>query len=341
MTIQLDELSISPIHLSCAGKVFNIRTAILTCPVGQADRRLHRLLNGLETGSIGGFARINNVAGEIVTLSDDKLSQWANWTETNLHRGIRPDVLGQQMRAAGLSAEETTEILGPANGAVTDVVDHQAIASCSITRRAEATPGLKKLFTKKAQVFTWEDFMSPEDCARTISLIEGRLRPSTVTDTRGDARVRTSSTCDLGEIVDPFVYELDVRMSQALGIHWSYSEPNQGQKYLVGQEFKSHTDYFEPGTPEFLPNTGERGQRTWTFMVYLNSTPEGGATRFPRLEKLFRPKQGMAVIWNNLTPEGTPNPYTLHHGMKPRRGEKYIITKWFREKGWGPMLLDD
>jgi prolyl 4-hydroxylase len=242
------------------------------------------------------------------------------------------------MSRSGVTDAGIRDVLGPAYGAKTEPVDHAAIASCAIAERAQNNPDIRKLYTRKAQVFTWENFLSPEDCARTIALTEQHLRPSTVTDTRGDTAVRTSSTCDLGEIIDPFVYELDIRISEALGIHWSYSEPNQGQKYLVGQEFKSHTDYFEPNTPEFLPNTGERGQRTWTFMVYLNTTPEGGATRFPRLGKLFRPKEGMAVIWNNLNPDGSVNPHTLHHGMKPRQGEKYIITKWFREKGWGPMF---
>lgn len=275
-----------------------------------------------------------------MSLSTIKQSEWARWVETNLHRGIQPEMLCLEMKKAGLTDDDIKLALGPAHNAVTAPVDHLAIATCAITRKAEAHPDIRQLVTRKAQVFTWENFMSEDECRRTVALIDGHLRPSTVTDARGDAHVRTSSTCDLGEIVDPFVYELDRKIADAIGIHWSYSEPNQGQKYLVGQEFKSHTDYFEPNTAEFLPNTGERGQRTWTFMVYLNSTPEGGATRFPRLEKLFRPKQGTAVIWNNLNPDGSVNPFTLHHGMKPRRGEKYIITKWFREKGWGPMLLD-
>ncbi|MAP96102.1 MAG: oxygenase [Ponticaulis sp.] len=230
--------------------------------------------------------------------------------------------------------------MGSSFDARSDIVDHEAIANCRITKRVSETPGLKKLATRKAQVFTWENFLTPEECQQTIAMIDGHLRPSTVTDDRGDARVRTSSTCDLGDIVDPFVNELDRKIAEGLGIHWAYAEPNQGQKYEIGQEFKSHTDYFEPNSPEYLPNTGERGQRTWTFMIYLNSTPEGGATRFPRLDKLFRPKEGMAVVWNNLNPDGSINPWTLHHGMKPRKGEKYIITKWFREKGWGPMFLE-
>ena len=275
-----------------------------------------------------------------MALTEQMRKDWTDWVWTNLHRGIAPKSLSLELRRNHFSEDDIREIFGPAYEAETDVVDHKAISECAITRRLETTPGLRKLFTKKAQVFTWENFLTPEECRETINRIDQHLRPSTVTDTRGDARVRTSSTCDLGNGMDPFIFALDEKIAAALGIHWSYSEPNQGQKYEVGQEFKQHTDYFEPGTAEYAPNTDERGQRTWTFMIYLNETPEGGATRFPRLDKLFRPKEGMAVAWNNLTPDGQPNPWTLHHGMKPRQGEKYIITKWFREKGWGPMFWE-
>lgn len=275
-----------------------------------------------------------------MALSEKPLNQWRDWCEINLHRGLSPDALTKEMAKHHLSEDEVKAALGDAYGAITAPVDHAAIANCAITRRADSVAGLKQLRTKKAQVFAWENFLTEDECAKTIALIDAYLRPSTVTDDHGDNKVRTSSTCDLGEIQDPFVRALDKKISEGLGIHWSYSEPNQGQKYEVGQEFKAHTDYFEPNTAEYLPNTAERGQRTWTFMIYLNDTPEGGATRFKRLEKMFRPKRGMAVIWNNLTPQGEPNPWTLHHGMKPRRGEKYIITKWFREKGWGPMFTE-
>ena len=241
---------------------------------------------------------------------------------------------------------ELKAIFGEAYEAETDAINYQALSQCRLTQQIDRKPGLERLPTPNAQVFTWEDFLSGDDCQKTMELIDQNLKPSTVTGAQGetrthvDTRVRTSSTCTLGLQPDPFVLDLNRRISATLGIHWSYSEAIQGQKYEVGQEFKSHTDYFEPGAAEYLPNTAERGQRTWTFMIYLNSTPEGGETWFPRLEKLFHPKQGMAVIWNNLNADGSVNPYTLHHGMKPRQGEKYIITKWFRERGWGPMFED-
>jgi prolyl 4-hydroxylase len=41
------------------------------------------------------------------------------------------------------------------------------------------------------------------------------------------------------------------------------------------------------------------------------------------------------VCWNNHRPDGTLNAATLHHGMKVRKGVKYVITKWYRERPWG------
>jgi prolyl 4-hydroxylase len=110
------------------------------------------------------------------------------------------------------------------------------------------------------------------------------------------------------------------------------SEPIQGQRYAPGQEFKPHTDTFEPGGYDFLLHTSERGQRTWTAMIYLNQPEDGGATRFKAIGKTVQPETGKLLAWNNLLPDGRPNPATLHQGMKVRRGTKYVVTKWFRER---------
>jgi prolyl 4-hydroxylase len=67
-------------------------------------------------------------------------------------------------------------------------------------------------------------------------------------------------------------------------------------------------------------------------MIYLNRPEDGGATRFKAIRKTIQPETGKLVTWNNLGRDGLPNPATLHQGMKVRRGTKYIITKWFRER---------
>ena len=70
-------------------------------------------------------------------------------------------------------------------------------------------------------------------------------------------------------------------------------------------------------------------------MIYLNEVEAGGATRFKALGKTFQPEVGKLLCWNNRRPDQRENPNTIHHGMKVRRGRKYVITKWYREKPWG------
>ncbi len=75
-------------------------------------------------------------------------------------------------------------------------------------------------------------------------------------------------------------------------------------------------------------------------MVYLNNVEAGGGTRFFEINHTFMPAKGQAVAWNNLREDGTVNPDTAHAGTPVDAGHKMIITKWFRERGTGPMFID-
>ena len=98
----------------------------------------------------------------------------------------------------------------------------------------------------------------------------------------------------------------------------------------VGEEFKAHTDFFEKD--QMQEYGGARGQRTYTFMIYLNDVEEGGETEFLHLNHTFKPKKGTAIAWNNLTENGSVNPNTMHQAHPVLKGNKAVITKWFREK---------
>jgi prolyl 4-hydroxylase len=221
--------------------------------------------------------------------------------------------------------------------------DYQAIARPPLVRRAGGNAGGKiaRMATDKAQIYTIDDFLSGAECDALVRIIDQHLRPSTVTIEGTDKAFRTSRTCDLSLLRSPVVTAIDEKISRTLGIHQAFAEGNQAQRYDVGQEFKAHTDYFEPGTDEFATHGGRQGNRTWTFMVYLNEGMEGGGTRFFALDRTFMPKKGQAVVWNNLHPDGTPNGETLHAGTPVTRGHKVIITKWFRARGEGPMFRQD
>jgi prolyl 4-hydroxylase len=176
-------------------------------------------------------------------------------------------------------------------------------------------------------------FLNAADCAELVARIDVVRRPSGLADHDGAPGYRTSETCDLDRS-DPFIAGIIDRLAAYAGLDPLYAEPLQGQRYAVGQEFKSHTDYFEPSGAGYAQYCALSGQRTWTLMVYLNEPGAGGATRFKNLDKLFHPEAGKLLAWNNLKPDGSPNFMTLHQGMPVRQGTKYIITSWFREKPW-------
>jgi len=194
-----------------------------------------------------------------------------------------------------------------------------------------AAAGAQRVPTRELELFIVRGFLDPETCAALIERIDERRRPSEIADDLGVANFRTSETCDLDRH-DPVVGAVDRKIAELLGLPLGASEPLQGQRYAPGQEFKPHTDTFEPGGYDFYRHTAETGQRTWTAMIYLNQPEDGGATRFKLIGKTIQPETGKLLAWNNLLPDGTPNPATLHQGMKVRRGTKYILTKWFRER---------
>ncbi len=202
-----------------------------------------------------------------------------------------------------------------------------------IAERLAARPTMQRVPTPKAAVFQHRRFVAHDLAAELIALIDKDRRPSTIADDNGDAYFRTSETCDLDAGL-PAVQRIEALLTELAGIDPAYGEPLQGQRYAEGQEFKAHTDYFTPGGRDFEKYCALSGNRTWTFMVYLNDVDAGGATRFKMIDKTFQPDAGKLLCWNNRLPGGAVNPATLHHGMKVRKGVKYVITKWYREQLW-------
>ena len=194
-------------------------------------------------------------------------------------------------------------------------------------------PGVQRAPFPALDLFTLRGFLDGPLCAALIELIERDHRPSTLADANGDAAFRTSSTCELAP-AEAAVRTLVERLGAVSGIDPRHAEPLQGQRYEEGQEFKAHTDYFEPQGADYERFCGRSGQRTWTFMIYLNTVPAGGATRFKAIGKTVQPEVGKLLAWNNRLPGGGCNEATMHHALKVRKGRKYVITQWYRERPW-------
>ena len=191
--------------------------------------------------------------------------------------------------------------------------------------------GAQRVPDKRVEMFIRKNFLSAEECAGLIALIDSQCRPSTITDAYAvDPGFRTSETADL-PAADSWVGSVYRRLAAYAGLDIAHAEALQGQRYTAGQQFKFHTDYFEPTGLDYFTHTADGGQRTWTMMVYLNAPKAGGATRFQHLAKTIQPETGKLAAWCNQA-GGKPNSWTLHAGMPVRAGVKHIITAWFRER---------
>jgi len=276
--------------------------------------------------------------------------RWQSWVETNLRRGCNPeDLLRIMLIKHQFDIALIRSALGPyfpsdsallqsldeeaLCGQKPPQVDYVALSMVGLTRRAE------RVASDRLQLYVLDGFLDDRESDDLVELINSNLRPSTITRSSNDASFRTSSTCDLSHLGDRRVEALDERISLALGISSAFGEGNQGQRYDVGQQFKPHTDYFQPGTEEYDTCAKTRGNRTWTFMVFLNDTRRGGGTRFVNIDKVFYPRKGQALAWNNLYPDGRVNPDTLHCGEPVEEGCKIIITKWYREFPQGHLAV--
>jgi prolyl 4-hydroxylase len=269
--------------------------------------------------------------------------RWRAWVDENIKRNCSMEDILRSLLAQKFLLEDIKKAMGshfpassPQLGDKALKPDYQALTRIRITE-LEGKDGVRRVDTPKVQLYGVDNFMSIEECDGLVEIINQHLRPSRLVASDSDKLYRTSSTCDLSLLKNPVVEALDRKIAAMVGINASYSEGIQAQKYLVGQEFKPHTDYFKEGSG-YAEAMGQLGNRTWTFMVYLNNTPAGGGTRFPNVDFTFMPKKGSAVAWNNLLADGAPNRDTLHWGMPVEEGEKIIITKWFRERGMGNMF---
>lgn len=203
-----------------------------------------------------------------------------------------------------------------------------------VRKRLAANPNIYTFETDKAEIFALADFMNADECAQMRDMIDATARPSKAFDNPDGETHRTSFSGDV-DAWDPFVRKIQRRFDDLLGISGEYGETIQGQRYEVGQEFRSHYDWFRPEAAYWEAQKKLGGQRSWTAMVFLNEVEEGGTTDFSGLGLTIEPKEGVLLTWNNATPEGLPNKWTAHAGAPVVKGVKYIITKWYRTRKWG------
>jgi prolyl 4-hydroxylase len=184
------------------------------------------------------------------------------------------------------------------------------------------------------RIVLFGNLLSPEECDTVIAGASTRMaRSLTVVTQTGGQEINDDRTSDgmffqRGE--SPLIQRIEERIARLLNWPIENGEGLQVLHYRPGAEYKPHHDYFdptEPGTPSILRRGG---QRVGTLIIYLNTPEKGGGTIFPDAQLEVAPQRGNAVFFSYARPD--PSTRTLHGGAPVIAGDKWIATKWLRER---------
>jgi prolyl 4-hydroxylase len=128
------------------------------------------------------------------------------------------------------------------------------------------------------------------------------------------------------------VIAIENRITEVFGFATKQQEAIQILQYALGGEYKAHFDFFSPSDASSQALIAEGGQRLATLIMYLNTPKAGGSTDLPNIGLSIRAKKGSALYFENVSQQGEVDDRTLHAGMPVIAGEKWIATKWLRER---------
>src|SRR5262249_23632892 len=123
---------------------------------------------------------------------------------------------------------------------------------------------------------------------------------------------RCSSSSDqewFGERLLSLISRIETRLRSSLGAQPSHFEPWQATRYRRGERFEYHLDcgFWE---------RSNAGERTMSYLLYLDTPASGGGTHFRALNRTVKARAGRLLAWNNLLAKGGCNGAMIHSGLE-------------------------
>lgn len=267
------------------------------------------------------------------------------WIVAQAEAGCRPEDLLASMRTSGwaedvaIEALESTltqrlEQLGlPLPGAAAPLpepaLDQQPAVIFAFDREVQIISTLRL-----PRIVVLGGLLANEECEGLIALSRTRLaRSETVDNQTGGSEVNAARTSD-GMFFERAEFALIDRIERRIAalINWplDHGEGLQVLRYGPGAEYRPHYDYFDITQPGAATILQRGGQRVGTLIMYLSTPQRGGATVFPDAGLDVVAVQGNAVFFSYDRPH--PATRTLHGGAPVLAGEKWVATKWLRER---------
>ncbi|HEU5296158.1 MAG TPA: 2OG-Fe(II) oxygenase [Burkholderiaceae bacterium] len=269
-----------------------------------------------------------------------------DWIVAQARAGCRPEDVLQSMRTSGwdedtaLDALETTlqEYLATQQK-IAQLPPPVPVPEPDLSANPSVLHALDRdvevlMSMRSPRLIVFGGLLSDDECRQMIELAQPRLtRSETVHNPSGGSEVHEARTSDgmffeRGE--HPVCDRIERRIAALLNWPLQNGEGLQVLRYRPGAQYKAHHDYFDPaqpGTPTILQRGG---QRVASIVMYLNTPPRGGGTGFPDVGVEVGPMRGNAVFFSYDRPHVMTR--SLHAGLPVLEGEKWVATKWLRER---------
>ena len=196
-------------------------------------------------------------------------------------------------------------------------------------------PAPKTIVSQSPAIATYDAFLAPDICDWIVERSRPGIARARVFDRatgKGEiAQARTNSAFEFDFLsIDLVMLLTRARIAAATGYAARVLENTGVLHYSVGQEFFRHFDFLDPALPGLATEIATKGQRVATFLVYLNDAFDGAETEFPLLRRRHRCPKGGALFFMNVDASGAPDRRTLHAGLAPISGEKWLLSQWIR-----------
>ncbi|MFZ4288544.1 2OG-Fe(II) oxygenase [Variovorax sp. HJSM1_2] len=247
----------------------------------------------------------------------------AGWTEDvailAMESTLTAHLKGKKEEAQLAPGVPVPEPTLPEGGRLIDAGDRQVQVLCSM---------------HKPRLLVLGNVLSDEECEALIAAANPRLNRSlTVAPKTGGEELnadRTSEGMFFSRGESDLITRIEARIARMLNWPLVNGEGLQVLHYGPGAEYKPHYDYFDPGEPGTPTILRRGGQRVATLVMYLNTPERGGDTVFPDVHFNVAPIRGSAVFFSYE--RAHPTTRTLHGGAPVMAGEKWVATKWMRER---------
>ncbi|WP_339865386.1 2OG-Fe(II) oxygenase [Paremcibacter congregatus] len=273
-------------------------------------------------------------------LAEKQLNDhWKKWVRTNLDAGCDKNGMFRIMIDEGFSYEAAKAALNFEPAIPVDQIINPLKRYKDARLRKTVSPFIPNAVRQDVEgfeLYVLDDFLNEAECDALRRKVQ-REAPSTgiALNDENDPSFCTRNH-DLGAIKDTLFQDVDRRICSVLGLSPKHAEPLQAQFYEAGQIFHPKRDFFE--ADDLIERGGALGQRSYSFVIYLEETSVGGGLHFPEVDHSVPVKRGRAVIWNNLFPDGTVNDKAVHLCRPVEKGCGLILKKIFRTENGLPVF---